>query len=147
MSTPSTASIEDGLAVHPDHPLDQDGVPIHWDMSPSKALGKLRAAQGWYARTGRFKTYIEKRAVMVGSKLCIEDNNALPFVRGVISDLPDGETYHFQNPCVDTPARVAKYNAKDWASTGYSGARRAHVHRPYQDQQVHRDRVTRLSRE
>jgi len=102
MSTLSTSNTEEGTAVHPDHPLDSDGLPIHWDGSPAKAIGKLRAARQWYARTGRFKTYIEKRAVMVGSKLCIESWDSLPFVRGVISDLPAGEAYSFDKPCVPT---------------------------------------------
>jgi hypothetical protein len=66
MGTISTANnAENGTVPDPYTPRDIEGNPIEWEGSPGEIRGKLRAAMAFYTRTGYFKTFIEKRGVIL----------------------------------------------------------------------------------
>ena len=71
----------------------------------------------FYTRTGYFKTFIEKRGVILSSgKLALESKAAVPFAKDVITDLAPKmggakRTYNFLNPCPKIDTRIALYSA------------------------------------
>ena len=64
-----------------------------------------------FKRLGAFEMLIHYNASRVSSSLiAVEDLDSVLFVTNSLQD-PLQDTYDYDNPCPDTPTRVANYNA------------------------------------
>ena len=100
-------------------PTDIEGDPITFDGNPAHAEGVCQEIIDCIMRTGKFKMLVVKHAVPAGYKTAVDSAQAIPFLRGDITDHstivdPAGKgysTFDASRPCPPTPLRQAAYTA------------------------------------
>ena len=98
-------------------PCDIEGDPITFDGNPAHAEGVRQEIIDCIMRTGKFKMLVVKHAVPAGYKTAVDSAQAIPFLRGDITDHntivdPAGKgftTFDASRPCPPTPLRQAAY--------------------------------------
>ena len=67
-------------------PCDIEGDPITFDGNPAHAEGVRQEIIDCIMRTGKFKMLVVKHAVPAGYKTAVDSAQAIPFLRGDITD-------------------------------------------------------------